>query len=218
MYLGACYDALRMIIGDRANSRYINIKPSAGYDGSLLVGPAFTTYGEVVTGPEFDNTTYQELDNIRMEIYRDFQDYFSKFRPIVCLQSNDSLVAHTGDITSMIYKKMGAVGMLTDGITRDANIIDEIGFPLFSKDVNPIDAIDHWAITGYNEPIEVEGVEIHPGDTICMDKDGALVVPQVHAEEFMANFANVVKREARVRLKISSGENLDDILDEMGRW
>jgi len=153
-----------------------------------------------------------------MEIYRDFQDYFSKFRPIVCLQSNDNLVAHTGDITSMIYQKMGAVGMLTDGITRDANIIDEIGFPLFSNDVNPIDAIDHWAITGYNKPIEIEGVQIHPGDIICMDKDGALVVPQVHADEFMVNLDKVVKREGHIRSKISDGQDLDEILDEMGRW
>lgn len=218
MYLGAAYDSLRMIIGTEVNDRYINIKPSAGYNEGLIIGPAFTTKGEVVTDRVANGESYTDLDNIRMDIYRNYQDSFQTTRPVVCLEANDSTVAHTGDITSLIYQTLGSVGMLTDGITRDAGTIDSIGYPVFSKDVKPIDALDYWAITEYDQTITIEGVEIVPGDIIAMDKDGAIVIPQAHAEQWSINLADVSSRESIIRDMIQEGSSPDDILDSMGRW
>jgi regulator of RNase E activity RraA len=216
MYLGAAYDALRMIMGTQANDQYIDIKKSAGNSNSLVIGPAFTTRGEVVEGSE---TPYEELDNIRMEIYRDYQDYFFDSNPVVCLEANDDKVAHTGDITSMIYQKMGSVGMLTDGLTRDKSIIDDIGYQVFSKGVNPIDALDYWAITSYQQDITIEGVLIRPGDMVVMDPDGTLIVPIEHYSQWKILFSEVCDRECSIRAMISSGtKTLDEILEEFGRW
>jgi regulator of RNase E activity RraA len=221
-YLGATYDALRLVMGESAKSQYINIKPTAGYKSSqgIVEGPVFTTRGRTVTSSEAIRPgAYEQLDNIRMGIYKDFQDFFENCKPVVCLEAADNKVAHTGDITSMIYQKMGSVGMLTDGITRDASVIDEIGYPVFAKDANPIDAIDHWAITEYSCSIEIEGVAIEMGDWVVMDSDGAIVVPNKHFLEWKAERVSVLDREAFVRGLIRDGNlSLQEILDEMGRW
>jgi len=212
LYLGAAYDALRKIVGQKADDFYINIKPTAGYS-KFVHGPAFTTYGQKVT-----IANYEELDRIRMGIYRDHQDYFRHMNPIVCLQANDNKVAHTGDITSLIYKKMGAQGMLTDGITRDADIIDDIGFPVFSKDNNPIDAIGHWALTKYDCEIKIEGVTINSGDYIAMDRDGAIVVPKELLGFYWGKFYTIIEKERSIRSQIMMDKPLDDILSDNGRW
>lgn len=222
MYLGAAYDALRAMMGPKANDQFINIKPTAGYSwkkNQLIIAPVFTTKGRVVTDLEAYPPTYKVLDDIRMGIYRDCEELFKLGNPIVCLEAGDDEVAHTGDITSMIYKKMGSVGMLTDGITRDVNVINNIGYPVFSKGANPIDAIGHWALVDYMCDIVIDGVEISMGDVVAMDSEGALVIPaEVFNEGWQEQYLDVVEREDSIRKMIRNGDNLQDILDDLGRW
>ncbi|MBT5188172.1 MAG: hypothetical protein HOM01_15295 [Kordiimonadaceae bacterium] len=221
-YLGAAYDALRDIMGPKANDQFVNIKPSAGYRGKrngLIVSPVFTTRGRVVTEPESDPPAYKKLDDIRMSIYREQQDLFRKLKPIVCLEAGDMEVAHTGDITSMIYQKMGSVGMLTDGYTRDMTVIDRIKYPVFSNGCVPIDAIGHWALVDYMCDIRIDDVEIMMGDYVAMDLDGALVIPgEIYKKGWRKKYLGVVAREGKIRDMIDEDEDLDEILKKLGRW
>src|SRR3990172_6980858 len=107
MYLGIAYDSLRLL-GYVWKDFYIDIKPTGGYR-KLISGPAFTTFGEVIS---ITSEEYLKVDNIRLELYN--ETLFTN-SPIVVLQANDNVVAHSGDITSLIYKKLGAIGFITDG-------------------------------------------------------------------------------------------------------
>jgi len=212
MYLGIAYDALRLM-GLRAEDFYMNIKPQGGYSG-LISGPAFTTYGMIVDG--CDEVAYKELDDLRLYMYK--PELFAN-RPIVVLAANDNVVAHSGDITSTIYQKLGAVGFVTDGNVRDIELIDELGFPTFCKDVNPIDAIHYWALTGWQTPVIIEGVLVFPGDQIIASKDGVVRVPYQRLDEFSVIVNEQLARENKVRARLQD-PNIDffKLVEEMGRW
>ena len=77
---------------------------------------------------------------------------------VVMLEANDSYCAHAGDITCLIYKKLMAVGFITDGIVRDTSRIRADNYPCFSTNSNPIDALDYWGITEYQIPISMPGI------------------------------------------------------------
>ncbi|MCK6263248.1 RraA family protein [Vibrio sp. ZSDE26] len=216
IYSGVAYDAMRLL-GYRPEQFYINIKPLAGYD-KTIIGPAFTTYGEVVS----KESNYQELDNIRLDIYK--KKYFND-NPIVLLQANDNYVAHSGDITSQIYQTLGAKGFVTDGNVRDLDKIDELNFPVFAENSNPIDAIDYWALTKYNVDIVIKSVSISPGDLIISSKDGVIRVPKSDLFRFEEKVRAILNKENKARdtiFKIKNETDMSDILsklvEEEGRW
>jgi len=211
IYMGIVYDSLR-ILGEKYEDFYLNIKPKCGYTG-IIQGECFTTYGEVVNVSKKD---YEKLDNIRLEFYK--KEFFSK-NPIVFLQANDDKVAHSGDITSLIYQKLGAKGFVTDGIVRDTDIIDKMGFPVFCKDENPIDALNYWALTKYNCSITIDGVIIDPLDYSFASKDGVIVVKKRLLDDFKKIAVEQLEREKKVRFLINNSQkSFEQIVEEMGRW
>ena len=211
IYMGVVYDSLRLL-GENYKDFYIDIKPTCGYD-KIVHGEAFTTYGEVVN---VSDNEYTRLDNIRLEFYN--PDLFSK-SPIVFLQANDNEVAHSGDITSLIYQKLGACGFVTDGNVRDIDIIETMDFPVFCKGENPIDAIGYWALTKYQTDIEVEGVKISPNDYSFASRDGVIIVRKEIFEKFKHVAIEQLSRENTIRSKINSNDfNFESLVDEFGRW
>ena len=216
IYLGAVYDAMRLL-GYKDSEFYINIKPKAGYS-SLVHGPAFTTFGRKVSKDE----DYQILDNIRLEIYK--KKYFND-NPIVLLQANDDYCAHSGDITSLIYRSLGAVAFITDGNVRDMDKIDAMQFPVFCKEVNPIDALDYWALTEFNNTIEIEGVAINPGDMVYASSDGVIRVRREDYNKFCENLNSILVKETDARKMValiatneSYSEDFSNFVNEHGRW
>ena len=211
IYMGIVYDSLR-IMGEKPEDFYINIKPKCGYN-SIIQGDCFTTYGEVVEDCAVD---YSTLDNIRLRMYK--QSLFES-NPIVFLQSNDFSVAHSGDITSLIYKKLGAKGFITDGIVRDIDIIDSLEFPIFCKGENPIDALDYWALTRFQIDIEIDKVKITPKDYSFASRDGVIIVRSDLKERFKNIALEQLEREKKVRFMINeSNKTFEQIVEEMGRW
>jgi len=212
IYMGIVYDSLR-ILGEKYNDFYINIKPKCGYH-EIVQGPCYTTYGEVVEG--VDEEEYTKLDNIRLDIYK--KNNFSQ-KPIVFLQANDNKVAHSGDITSLIYQKLGAVGFVTDGNVRDIDIIEKIKFPIFCAGENPIDALGYWALTKFDCNIEIQGVAIKPEDYSFASRDGVIVVRKELIKDFKKIAIEQLNRENKVRSLINdSNKNYSQIVEEVGRW
>ena len=75
----------------------------------------------------------------------------------------------------------GLAGLVIDGAWRDTKEIAALGFPLFSRGVNPYSPVRHRP-GEINVPVSCGGVVVHPGDVIVADCEGIVVVPSAHAE------------------------------------
>ena len=209
VYLGAVYDALNLMVDD-ATKYVLNIKPIAGYS-KIVHGPALTLYGRKITKYE----DYSQMDNKRFEFYK---PELYKNNPIILLQSNDNIISHTGDITSKIFKKLGAKAYITDGIARDIELIDEIKFPVFCKSINPIDAIsNNWAYTDINIPITIENLLIYPNDYIFASKDGVIVIPREMYNEFLIKLNFIMEKERDIR-KFVTNINKNNLVEEIEKF
>jgi len=216
VYLGAVYDALNLMIDDPTKF-VLNIKPVAGYS-KIVHGPALTLYGRKITKHE----DYSQMDNKRFEFYK---PELYKNNPIILLQSNDNIISHTGDITSKIFKKLGAKAYISDGIARDIELIDEIKFPVFCKNVNPIDAISNkWAYTNINIPITIENLLIYPNDYIFASKDGVIVIPQEMYNKFLIKLNFIMEKERDIRTFVTNTnknnlvEEIENFIKDKGRF
>jgi 4-hydroxy-4-methyl-2-oxoglutarate aldolase len=91
-----------------------------------------------------------------------------------------------GGLLSRAARVAGVRGVVVDGLTRDADEADEIGFPVFARGVTPLTARGRQVEVSCGEPVVVEGVTVAPGDLVLGDGSGVVIVPADAADEVLA--------------------------------
>jgi regulator of RNase E activity RraA len=95
---------------------------------------------------------------------------------IVVDGKGDTSAALLGGLLAIGAMKKGVAGFVFDGAVRDGSEMVEAGLPIFCRGVSPV-APDHDGPGQVNVPISCGGVPVGPGDVICADADGIVVVP-----------------------------------------
>jgi 4-hydroxy-4-methyl-2-oxoglutarate aldolase len=113
--------------------------------------------------------------------------------------------ATLGDNMARIAQMRGAVGVVTDGMARDAAEIIALGLPVFCRGVTPNSAFP----SGPGEvglPLAMGEVTIEAGDLILGDRDGVVAVPRAQLAAVTARLELVAAKEAEMHAKVAAGE------------
>jgi regulator of RNase E activity RraA len=111
-------------------------------------------------------------------------------------------------------RALGTVGCVCDGGLRDILEIKQFGdFHLFS----PGFVVSHGnpVICDVGVGVELEGLQIQPGDLLHGDVNGLLVVPEDIAEQIPAEAARLREEEKRILDFVRSSDFSLDSLREM---
>ena len=109
-----------------------------------------------------------------------------------------------------------AAGCLTDGGVRDARLIQEMAFTVYSGFLSPVDTKYRGKMTWFDVPGEINGVPVHSGDLVFGDLDGVLIVPKDAVREVLSQSVTKVREENVVREKLAGGESLENMFAEHG--
>ncbi len=115
-----------------------------------------------------------------------------------------------GDLMSLGAKTKGINGLVIDACVRDADDIEAMGFPVFSRGLCIRGTSNHGDGT-LNEPIIIGGVLINPGDIVVGDRDGVVIVPQSRVEEVIEKAAAREAKEERTRAELRKGRTSIEI-------
>jgi regulator of RNase E activity RraA len=141
------------------------------------------------------------------------------------LKPGDVLVSTTnGDFTSALWGELlstacrarGAVGVVLDGLTRDAEKILAMDFPVFAAGFTPLDSKGRLDGLAYNTSIKIGDCVVHPGDWVFADIDGVVVVPAALAEETFTKAIEKVTGENRVREELAAGKSVRETFAKYG--
>ena len=137
-------------------------------------------------------------------------------------QPGDVIVATTqgfcataviGDLLLAMMKNARLTAFVTDGLARDLEGIEEVGFPIFCKGITPNSpARNGPATAGY--PINVDSVYVCPGDVIVADRDGIVVVPRAKLQQVVDRLETVKALEARAMAQIDEGVTMPGFYNE----
>jgi regulator of RNase E activity RraA len=108
----------------------------------------------------------------------------------------------------------GLGGLVVDGAVRDVEGITTLGFPVFSRSVSP-GGCDKDGPGEVNVPVSCGGVVVMPGDVVCGDADGVVVVPRAQAAEVLGLVAQLVDRERARVAEIRAGQVFRPDVDEL---
>ncbi|MGF6955657.1 4-carboxy-4-hydroxy-2-oxoadipate aldolase/oxaloacetate decarboxylase [Paraburkholderia youngii] len=137
-------------------------------------------------------------------------------RAILAANPGDVLVVYAngaydhgywGEVMTTAAKVRGLAGLVIDGCVRDADLLEQIGFPVFSRGLSIRGTgKDYGAIGWLNAPVLLGNTTIEPGDLIVGDRDGVVAVPRARASEVVAKAAQREIDEAAICKRIEAGE------------
>ncbi len=126
-----------------------------------------------------------------------------------------------GDLLATSLMARGVRGLVMDAGVRDTQDLRDMGFPVWTRHVSCQGTVKSTP-GSVNVPIAIDGIIITPGDVICADDDGVVLVERADAAVALANSNQRLAKEAGTRAKLEAGElgldfyGLRDKLTDMG--
>ncbi len=121
-------------------------------------------------------------------------------KPVVIVMKDISgaphRVAYAGEVMATLAKKLGAVGMVTDGALRDVPEVHAMGFHYFMK--YPVVSHANFWIEDVGVPVEMDGEVINTGDILHGDANGIVVVPPSVIDGLPAAVEKVREHERKI--------------------
>ncbi len=121
-------------------------------------------------------------------------------------------VALWGELMSTSAQSRGLMGTIVDGPVRDPLEISALGYPVFSRAVQPRRA----AKENYgriNIPVRLGNVLVNPQDVILADANGIICLSRTRLQEVVQLASDVVKKESIVKSEIRSGRTIFEIFN-----
>ncbi len=113
-----------------------------------------------------------------------------------------------GQMTT-IFKACGAVGIVTNGPSRDIDEIRPLKFQYIMSGVTP--GHGPMAISAINVPVSVAGMDVMPGDIIHMDENGACKFPADRLADVCRNIDALIESEEKRARAIKAAKTVEEI-------
>lgn len=117
-----------------------------------------------------------------------------------------------GGLLSLAAVTRGLGGIIVDGACRDVDEARDLGLPVYARGCVPRTARGRLAETGWNEPVQVAGLTVAPGDLVVADGSGVVFIAAAHAGEVIAAAARIAGREAAMAQRIRAGEPVSQVM------
>jgi regulator of RNase E activity RraA len=112
--------------------------------------------------------------------------------------------AHLGEVMGTLAKRLGVVGIVTDGGVRDILELKRLGFHCFAPGLVP--SHGNPRLLEVNVPVSIDGVRIRPGDLLHGDINGVTLIPLEIASQIPAAADRIRQREAEQMAYMNSPE------------
>lgn len=131
---------------------------------------------------------------------------------ILCVQGSNKF-AYFGELMTRLSMRQGIEGVVIQGLTRDSHYTKEAQLPIYATGYSPKDIKGRGRVKATNIPIQIQNINVFPGDYIFGDSDGVVVIPQHIHEELMKRIENVLINENNIKADIRAGQSVDYILN-----
>ena len=116
-----------------------------------------------------------------------------------------------GELASSCARDNGIKATVIYGSARDLDALLYMDYPVFASNFCP-NAGSALGLGSLNEPIDVDGVKINPGDFFFGDESGIVIIPKELFSKVMAQVLLVKIKETGIIEDINSGKTLAEIV------
>jgi len=173
----------------------------------ITIGRAMTVLEADVFDPSISNATALTAKPFGMML--EALDDLKQNEIYVCSGASPSY-ALWGELMSVRAMKLGAVGAIVNGYSRDTRAILKLDFPVFSYGAYAQDQAPRGKVIDFRVPIKMDATTILTGDILFGDIDGVCVIPKNAVEDVFTKALEKSRGEKTVREAIENGMSAAD--------
>jgi regulator of RNase E activity RraA len=174
-----------------------------GHDGGLC-GLARQSGAGVTAGRAY-TLRYSPVERGESGPAGDFIDDVPAGAVVVIANAGRTHCTVWGDILSEVAQLRGLAGTVIDGCCRDLGQIQALAYPLWSRGAYMKSGKNRVRLRAVQQRVELAGTLVDPGDLLCADDAGVVVVPAALAERTAALVLEVVAVEDMIRADMRRG-------------
>lgn len=110
-----------------------------------------------------------------------------------------------GDLLATSLQRRGVRGLVIDAGVRDTAELRAMGFPVWTQYVSVQGTVKATA-GSVNVPVVIGGTLINPGDVVCADDDGVVIVGHDDATSCLERSKERLEKELITRERLAAGE------------
>lgn len=193
---GVVHDALGLA---GIKGAVVGIRPARGFEDAHIVGPALTTAYALTRGTgAYPRSVYDVL-------------YEAEPGQVLVVAGGGADYAFTGDNQANAAKAHGFEGMVIDGGARDIAGIRAVGLPLFITAPSTRVTAGYLDLVAVNEPVQIGGIVVNPGDIVVGDEDGVVIIPRQALATVVENIKTVTEIEEQMEKAINEGRPVEEV-------
>ena len=116
-------------------------------------------------------------------------------------------VALIGELLATQAKARGVAALLVDAAVRDVEDLRELGLPIWTRWIR-VKGAQKTVAGAIDEPVEVGGATIRPGDAVVLDVDGVVVVRSERVDEVLAAARERAEQRANHARRVSGNKEI----------
>jgi regulator of RNase E activity RraA len=122
-----------------------------------------------------------------------------------------------GELLALEAQRKGLAGLVIDGNVRDTAAQRTLDIPIYSRGVHP-NAGTATEPGKMQEPVQLAGVVVRPGDLVVGDDDGVVVATESELEAWLPAAEQIQQREAEIFGAVQQGTPLLELhpINELG--
>ncbi|VTU33168.1 4-hydroxy-2-oxoglutarate aldolase [Variovorax sp. SRS16] len=119
-----------------------------------------------------------------------------------------------GDIIANAAKVKKIRGSVIDGMSRDIEGSESIGYPVYGRGITMISARNRIIQLSSGQPVKMAGVTVSEGDFVIADRCGTAFVPARRIEEVLDMAERIARRQEGMVLAVRSGRSVKDVMHD----
>lgn len=119
-----------------------------------------------------------------------------------------------GDIVANAARARKIRGTIIDGVSRDIEGSESIGYPVYGRGITMISARNRITQLSSGEAIQMAGVTVREGDYVIADRCGSAFVPVDRIEAVLDLGERIARRQDGMVAAVRSGRSVADVMHD----
>lgn len=119
-----------------------------------------------------------------------------------------------GDILANAATAKQIRGSVIDGVSRDIDGSEAIGYAVYGRGVTMISARNRVVQIDSGKPVQMAGVTVHENDYVIADRCGTVFVSEGHIEAVLALSERIARRQDGMVAAVRAGRPVADVMHD----
>ncbi|WP_322050582.1 RraA family protein [Paraburkholderia bannensis] len=119
-----------------------------------------------------------------------------------------------GDILANAAAAKRIRGSIIDGVSRDIEGSESIGYPVFGRGITMISARNRVVQVDSGKPVVIAGVTVHEDDYVIADRCGTVFVPAARIDEVLDLGERIARRQDGMVAAVRAGRSVAEVMHD----